>query len=295
MNVGALEEIHTKIYQNNDLENQNSTQSWDDEEDDDDTARSEDDGMDKTPIYQMNEQNRQDIIKLQKHCPSFKHMYHFLKDGILPEDPDKAKSIPYEYNTYVLLNDVSYHIWTTKIRKKNRESDIVQQLAVSTPLRNDILLSFHDSRAGGCHMGSQKSYAAIRQKYYWPRMYQHIHDYILSCTTCQLIKRDTHPKKIKMHPLPVQDVFSRWLVDILSGLPESKLGHRHILLMIDNFSHWCECVPLQTQHAVQVAKALYNYFFLPDMECALPFCLIEARILLPVLFLPFVTYSKSPE
>jgi hypothetical protein len=65
--------------------------------------------MGKTPIYQMNEQNRQDIIKLQKHCPSFKHMYHFLKDGILPEDPDKAKSIPYEYNTYVLLNDASYH------------------------------------------------------------------------------------------------------------------------------------------------------------------------------------------
>ena len=178
MNVGALEEIHTKIYQNNDLENQDSTQSWDDDEDDDDTARSEDDGMDKTPIYQMNEQNRQDIIKLQKHCPSFKHMYHFLKDGILPEDPDKAKSIPYESNTYVLLNDVLYHIWTTKVRKKNRESDIVQQLAVPTPIRNDILLSFHDSRAGGCHMGIQKSYAAIRQKYYWPRMYQHIHDYI---------------------------------------------------------------------------------------------------------------------
>ena len=87
-------------------------------------------------------------------------------------------------------------------------------------------------------------------------MYQHIHDYILSCTTCHLIKRDIHPKKIKMHPLPVQDVFSRWLMDILSGLPESKLGHRHILLMIDNFSHWCECVPLQTQDAVQVAKAL---------------------------------------
>jgi hypothetical protein len=58
MNVGALEEIHTKIYQNNDLENQNSTQSWDDEEDDDDTARSEDDGMDKTPIY-PNERTKQ--------------------------------------------------------------------------------------------------------------------------------------------------------------------------------------------------------------------------------------------
>ena len=128
MNVGALEETHTKIYQNNDLEKQDSTQSGDDDDDDDDTVKNEEDSMGKTPIYQMNEQNREDIIKLQKHCPSFKHMYRFLKDGILPEDPDKAKSIPYESNTYVLLNDVLYHIWTTKIRKKNRESDIVQQL-----------------------------------------------------------------------------------------------------------------------------------------------------------------------
>jgi hypothetical protein len=32
MNVGTLEEIHTKIYQNNDLENQDSTQSGDDDE-----------------------------------------------------------------------------------------------------------------------------------------------------------------------------------------------------------------------------------------------------------------------
>jgi len=107
-NVGALEEIHTKIYQNNDLEKQDSTQSGDDDDDDDDdeTVKNEDEGMGKTPVYQMNEQNRQDIIKLQKLCPSFKHMYRFLKDGTLPEDPDKAKSIPYESNTYVLLNDV---------------------------------------------------------------------------------------------------------------------------------------------------------------------------------------------
>jgi hypothetical protein len=103
--------------------NRGLTQSGDDDEDD--TVRSKADGMGETPIYQMNEQNRQNIIKLQKHCPGFKYMYRFLKDGILSEDPDKAKSIPYESNTYVLLNDILYHIWTTKVRKKNRESDIV--------------------------------------------------------------------------------------------------------------------------------------------------------------------------
>jgi len=68
-------------------------------------------------------------------------------------------------------------------------------------------------------------------------------------------------KENKNAPSSTSDVFPRLSMDILSGLPESKLGHRHILLMIDNFSHWCECVPLQTQDALQVAKALYNEFF----------------------------------
>jgi hypothetical protein len=51
----------------------------------------------------------------------------------------------------------------------------------------------------------QKTYEAVRQKYVWPGMYQHIYDYITSCKTCQIIKRNTHAKRTTMHSLPVQD------------------------------------------------------------------------------------------
>jgi hypothetical protein len=43
-----------------------------------------------------------------------------------------------------------------------KETDIIQQLAVPTSLKNDILLSYHDSIATGCHMGVQKTYEAVR-------------------------------------------------------------------------------------------------------------------------------------
>jgi hypothetical protein len=184
-----------------------------------------------------------------------------MKEGTLPDDPKRAHAIPHEASQYVLMNDVLYHLFTKRLRKKVKETDIIQQLAVPTSLRNDVLLSYHDSIAAGCHMGVQKTYEAVRQKYFWPEMYQHIYDYITSCKTCQMIKRNTHVKRATMYPLPVQDVFARWQMDILAGLPKTKDGYQYILLLIGSSSHWCECVPLTSQDSVNVAKVLYNGIF----------------------------------
>ena len=38
-------------------------------------------------------------------------------------------------------------------------------------------------------------------------------------------------------------------------------NYQYILLLIDSFSHLCECVPLTSQDAVNVAKVLYNEIF----------------------------------
>ena len=93
----------------------------------------------------------------------------------------QREHIPHESSQYVLMNDVLYHLFNKGLRKKVKGTDIIQQLAV--PLRNDIVLAYHDSIAAGCHMGVQKTYEAVRQKFFWPGMYQHIYDYIISCKT----------------------------------------------------------------------------------------------------------------
>lgn len=177
-----------------------------------------------TELYDMNEEKQNQIIQLQQQCPYFKHIYGYLKYGILPEDKRRAYAIPIEANQYILMKDVLYHLYTKRIRKATKDADIVQQLAVPFSLRNDILLSYHDSISGGCHLGIQKTYEAIRQKYFWPGMYQHIYDYIASCNICQRIKRNVHQRKSNLHPLPIQDVFCRWHMDILGGYPKQKKG-----------------------------------------------------------------------
>lgn len=92
-------------------------------------------------------------------------------------------------------------------------------------------------------------------------MYSFIKNYILSCDICQRVKRDTQAKNAPLHPLPIQDMFARWHMDILSGLPKTKEGYQYILLVTDSFSHWSEAVPLKTQEAQEVADKLYSEIF----------------------------------
>ena len=159
-----------------------------------------------------------------------------------------------------MLDGISYHLYQRRMKKKVKEEYTIRQLAVPKKLRHGIQLSYHDSKAGGCHMGIQKTYDSIRQTYFWPGMYQDIHTYITKCKTCQVTKRDVHAKKHTMRPLPIQDVCSRWHMDILADFSKAKEGYQYIRLMIDSFSHWYECVPLQFQDTAHVAKVLYNEF-----------------------------------
>lgn len=119
---------------------------------------------------------QKDIIRFQQECPYFKHIYNFLDEGTLPNDPKRAHAIPYEANQYIMLDGILYHLYQRRMKKKVKEEDTIRQLAVPTKLRHEI----------------RKTYDSIRQNYFWPGMYQDIHKYITTCKACQVTKRDAY-------------------------------------------------------------------------------------------------------
>lgn len=197
----------------------------------------------------------------QQNCPYLKHIYEYIQQGVLPADKNRAKAIPYEANQYEIINDVLYHIFQPRTKNKEKTEVLLKQLAVPEKLRNDVIKSYHDSIAGGCHLGVQRTYVAIKQKYFWPKMYQNIYDYVTSCDICQRVKRETSARNAPLHPLPVQGTFDRWHMDILAGLPKTKQGYQYILLVTDSLSHWSEALPMKTQEATEVAHLLYKEIF----------------------------------
>lgn len=97
------------------------------------------------------------ISQQQQNCPYFKHMYEYLQHGNLPDDKKRAKAIPYEAQQYEIFNNVLYHIFQPRYKHKVNAEIMIKQSAVPEVLRNDVIRSYHDSLAGGCHLGIQSN------------------------------------------------------------------------------------------------------------------------------------------
>lgn len=50
-------------------------------------------------------------------------------------------------------------------------------------------------------------------------------------------------------------------LDFLGPLPKTRRGNEYILMMVDQFTKWVECVPLPTQTAEETAHAAVDHFF----------------------------------
>ena len=194
----------------------------------------------------------------QKACPDFKHIYTYIQTRQVPDDPLLARIVVAEAYNYELEDGILKHFYSKRSRNVPAEERLVKQTAIPVILRDDILKSYHDCLAGGGHQGFERTYAAIRNKYYWPRMYEDIRQYVKTCEICQQSKRAFNAKPPPLQPQPVDDVFSRWHMDILSGLPTTKEKYKHVLLVVDSYSKWCECFPLRTQEATEVAAVLFR-------------------------------------
>ena len=194
----------------------------------------------------------------QQDCPDFKHIYQYLAHHQVPENPQLARTIVAESYNYEMEDGVLMHFYSKRGRHVPLEERLVKQMAIPRCLRDELLKSYHDCIAGGGHQGFERTYASLRNKYYWPSMYEDIRQYVRTCEVCQQSKRAFNAKPPPLQPQAVDDVFGRWQMDILSGLPTTKDKYKHILVMVDSYSKWVELFPLRTQEAQEVATVIFR-------------------------------------
>ena len=203
-------------------------------------------------ISALTNANPTDIAGLQQKDPEFTQVYELLqgKKGATVQVEKKAKN-------YSLRNDILYH--TPIIRSNTIVEDMPrsEQFVVPSCLRDDLLKSYHDSLAGGGHQGVDRTYQALKLKYFWPTMHGDVKRYVESCISCQRSKRSYLNTTAPLKPLPVVDIYSRWHIDILGPLKKTQ-GYQYVLVIVDSFSRWCEAFPLQTQEATEVAEHIYR-------------------------------------
>ena len=210
-----------------------------------------------------------DVQTKQNECADISPIKCYIEDNVLPESDSDARKIVLSADQYVVENSILYHLYQPRLRVKKSTVDDdnnnlqrhIKQLVIPRVMRSSILQAYHDCLLGGGHKGPERTYAAIRAKYYWPRMYTDVFNYAKHCHSCQESKNLVTTPLAPLHPLPVEQLFSRWHIDILGPLTTTTDGFKYVLVIIESFSKWCELIPLKSQEATDIAWALYTHIF----------------------------------
>lgn len=129
-------------------------------------------------------------------------------------------------------------------------------LGGTTALQQQIIRAFHDSAMGG-HSGFPVTYRRVRRLFAWPKMKNHVQQYIRCCQVCQQAKPDRAASSGLLSPLPIPK--ERWdliTMDFVDGLPQ--LGKFNCLLVIVDKRTWfAHFLPLAHPYRASKVAQLY--------------------------------------
>ena len=158
---------------------------------------------------------------------------------------------------YLIMDDILYYL-------SNPDVDPVVRLYVPDHLRFKVVTQYHDENG---HMGIDKTFDAIRTKYFWPNMYKQLYEYVSSCVPCQRrSSRKTKPKLLETD-IPAFP-FAKIGLDVSGPYDKSMSGNKYIISFVDLYSGWPEAFAVPDKSAETVAHLLLDHI-VPRFGCPL--------------------------
>src|ERR1700761_5471757 len=131
-------------------------------------------------------------------------------------------------------------------------SNTRQLLVIPEVLRGDFTKANHDVLLSG-HLGFNRTYTKMREKYWWPGMYCTVKRWINSCPDCQ---RNKNPKKQPyglLQSISVSRPFEKVSADLIGPLPVSKSGKKWIINFTDYLTRYAISASLPDATAETIA------------------------------------------
>ena len=109
------------------------------------------------------------------------------------------------------------------------------------------------------HACIDKTYALVKERFYWYGMYNYVKNVVQACQTCTQVKPSVKSPKAPLVPIaPDDDLPMRAVAIDIATLPKTDDGYRYFLLIGDMFSKYLEAVPIKDQTADSVVKAVWQ-------------------------------------
>ena len=173
--------------------------------------------------------------------PEIVRIINLLKQG----QAKKALS-----DKHLIIDNLLYYL-------SNADSDPTLRLYVPAHYRSQVVQQYHDDNG---HLGIDKTFDSIRQKYYWPNLYKELYEYVSKCVTCSV----RNLKKIKA---PVQETdippfsMAKLGLDLSGPYPRSLSGNKYIVGFVDLYSGWPEAFAVPDKTAATIAHLLLEEIF----------------------------------
>ena len=173
-----------------------------------------------------------------------------LKKSLVEETASRSTN-----KHHVIEDDLLYYV-------TDPDGEPLVRLYIPEHLELAVIGQYHDDNG---HMGVDKTYEAIKAKYYIPCLYQKLTSYIAKCVTCQtrsLRKQKPPLGEMEQPPYP----FAKISMDISGPYPTSLSGNRYVLSLVDHYSGWPEAYALPDKTAQSIAHVVLDEFF-PRYGC----------------------------
>ena len=187
--------------------------------------------------------------------------FQFLRPWIINRDGPSQSELTLASSTqkfYWLNKELFYIVDGLLIYQPASTNE--HKLVVPSKFRKEILRLCHDIPSSG-HQGNQRTKCKVQERYFWHKLSRDVKGYVLGCSVCN---RNKSPSRKNKSPLVLNQAgvpMEKVHIDFVGPLPRSRSGNEYILVMIDQFTRWLECIPLPSQGAEVTARAAVNEFF----------------------------------
>ncbi len=225
---------------------------------------SQSDGMyitrnDSCKIYKISfkDANPEPNISVKQRAdPDLDIILAWLEKKLIPTEAALYSSSPTA--KYLWINKEMFILDLGVLKRKTPDGKIL--IVVPKSMQQRVMSAYHDLPSAG-HQGMDRTRHRIKDKYYWFGMTSDINQYISTCASCNRSKKASKQAKYQLTSFQAGLPMERVHLDFLGPLPRSTRGNEYILMMVDQFTKWVECVPLPSQTAEVTAHAAVSEFF----------------------------------
>ncbi|XP_050211877.1 uncharacterized protein LOC126662033 [Mercurialis annua] len=177
---------------------------------------------------------------------------HYLMDGTLPENRDKAYKILRQAPYYAFLDGILYrksftHPWSRCLTAEEGEY---------------VLREIHEGICGAHIAPRMLAKKAVLQGYYWPLMVRQAEEIVKKCENCQSHQNIRHAPTTEQCPITSPWPFATWGIDILSPFTPTTGQKKFLIVAVDHFTKWIE-----VEAASTITEARIRDFFWRQIVC----------------------------